>query len=89
MPCTTNGNMRQYEAGRTIAAQKKRPRKRGAVDHYIKKRLSFRAFPILTALIAFLPGTVLLGAMGAILFLMLGAAGICHRSGQHYGRYSQ
>jgi hypothetical protein len=54
----------------------------------LKGVLPLRALPMLAALITFLTGTILLGAMGAILFLYLATA--CHhRSGKYYGRHGQ
>lgn len=44
---------------------------------------------MLAALIALLPGTVLLGALGAILFLLLVGARIYDRTTQQYGRHGQ
>jgi hypothetical protein len=41
------------------------------------------------ALITFLPGTILLGAFSAILFLVFNAACICRRAGEYYGRHGQ
>jgi hypothetical protein len=43
---------------------------------------------MLAALVTFLPGAVLLRAMGTILFLYL-ATTCQHRSGEHYGRHGQ
>jgi hypothetical protein len=43
---------------------------------------------MLAALVTFLTGTILLGAMGTILFLYLTAA--CYgRCGKYYGRHGQ